>query len=402
MAKTFLQLGRAGDLVSLLPVIHDEFLTSGEKPRVIVAKDFADILDGVSYAEKVVFDGDFADITGALKFAQSLNGEVTTTQVVGVPNVIVSQVYSNVGGPKIICDSFQKDSWRLAGKLDLWPKQPKLIFDKRNKRRESKLFKDIPTDKPWIVVSTGGFSAPFPYKDLFNEVVNNCLPDFQIIDLGNIRAEKFFDLLGIMDHPNTAAMILNDSGPLHLAYATDKPVHAIVANTPLMWHGPAWRPFYASYTRYNNFARDFPRVLDLIRNPPKAPKHPNIVHVYQKMPWATGETKRRNELAEKTWGNIGWVDLGLDDNCFVRTAAEVIPKETKRIPLIKDMLRMACIGRDDKDVIVLTNTDTCVATNIIERLQGVLPAYAFRNDFMHELKGRVPDDQIMLGTKYAG
>jgi hypothetical protein len=401
MSKTYLLLGRAGDVCCLIPALYDEFKQTGEKPNLIISKDFQDILDGTSYINKIVYDGAFDDIKGALEFAKSLSLEPKTTQVVGDSNFIASQVYGKDYHPKVICDSFSKDILRLADKLELWPSQPPLVFDRRDKKREAKLYKYIPTLKPWIVVSTGGISSPFPYSDLLWEILNHSLPEFHIVDLAKIKAERMYDLLGIMDHPNTAAMILTDSGPLHLSYASKKPVHALIADSPNMWYGAAWRPSYASYTRYKNFPRDVTRILDLIRNPPAKPKYPNIIHVYQRTPWAIGEEKRRNSIAKQTWDNIGWVDLGLDDSCFVRHSGNVIPNETKNIPMIKDMLRMACIGRENTDLIVLTNTDTCVASNLVDRLAGDLPAYAYRYDFK-KLDGPIGDDQIALGNKYPG
>jgi len=400
--KIYLNMGRYGDICSFLPVLKNEFDETGEKPSLIVSKDYADILDGVRYVNSIIYGGPFEDVTGALKFARASVGDVTTTQVVGITDVIVSQVYGNHVGPQIVCDSFQQNGFRLANKLELWPKQLKLVFDKRDSKREKKLLKGLPKDKPWIVVSTGGNSSPFQYQELLWEILNHSLPEFHIVDLAQIKAEKFYDLLGIMDHPNTAHMILTDSGPLHLAYATQKPIHAIVANAPTMWHGPAWRPFYASYTRYKNFPRDVVSILEKIRRKEKPTiLYPEIVHVYQKMPWATGDEKRRNDLAAKTWEVISCVDLGLDDNCFVRSSAEVIPGETRRIPMIKDILRLACVGRNDESVLLFTNTDTCVANNLIQRLEGTLPAYSYRRDFKR-IDEPLPYDRISAGAKYAG
>ena len=401
MVKTYLNLGKYGDVCCLLTALYDEFKQTREKPNLIISKDFQDIIDGTSYINKIVYDGVFDDINGALGFAKSLSLEPRTTQVVGDSKFIISQVYGKDYHPKIITDSFGKDILRLAGKLETWPNQLPLIFDKRSAKREEKLTKSIPTDKPWVVVGTNGISSPFPWNDLLWLIFRHCLDDFHIIDLNKIKAEKFFDLLGILDHKNTHCNVLIDSGPLHLAFASSKPTHAIIADSPTMWFGAPWRPSYASYTRYKNFPRDVTRILDLIRNPPLKPKHPNIIHVYQRTPWATGEEKRRNEVAAKTWDRIGWVDCGLDDNCFVRNSSNVIPTEKKNIPMIKDMLRMACIGRDDKDVIVLTNTDTCVASNLLKRLVGNLPAYAYRYDFKR-LDRPIADDQILLGNKYQG
>jgi len=401
MPRTYLNLGRYGDIISFLPVLFNDFKENGEKPKLVVSDDYADILDGVSYVEPVVYKGPFEDISGALRFAKGLGSDVIASQVVGIPDVVVSQVYGNAHTPKIICDSFQQDAWRLADRLDLWPKQPPLVFDRRDYKREKKLLQGICTKKPWIVVSSGGNSSPFPYNELLWEVLTNSLSAFHIVDLAKIKAERMYDLLAIMDHANTAAMILTDSGPLHLSYATQKPVHAVVTDSPLMWHGTAWRPFYASYTRYRNFGRDLPRILDLIRNPPCKPTHTHIVHVYQRTSWATGEEKRRNSVAKQTWDKIGWVDCGLDDNCFVRTSAEMVPYETKRIPMIKEMIRLACVGRGDSDLLVLTNTDTCVASDVLRRLEGTLPAFAYRNDFKY-LEKPIADTEIKKGAKYQG
>jgi len=395
-------MGRYGDIVSFLPVLKNEFDTTGKKPSLVVAKDFADILDGVSYVEPIVYDGAFDDITGALEYLKTRNETATATQVVGIPDVLVGQVYGKHHGPQIICDSFQQDAWRLAGKLDLWPSQPPLVFDRRDKKREEELIKEIPKNKPWIVVSTGGTSSPFQYSDLLWEILNHSFPEFHIVDLGKIKAERFYDLLGIMDHPNTHAMILTDSGPLHLSYATQKPVHALVTDSPYSWHGAAWRPSYASYIRYKNFPRDVTRILGLIRGTIPLPPitNPDIIHVYCRIPDAVGYEKKRNDLAKKTWDKIGWVDCGLDDNCFVRHAGNVIPKQTRYIPLIKEMIRLACCGRKDSDIVVITNTDICVSTNIVEKIRAGLPAYAFRHDY-RVLDEIIPDSEI-AGDKYPG
>jgi hypothetical protein len=69
--------------------------------------------------------------------------------------------------------------------------------------------------------------------------------------------------------------------------------------------------------------------------------------------------------------------------------------------MIMDMLRLACVGRGDSDVLILTNTDTCVAKNILQRIQGTLPTYAYRNDFK-KLDAPIADEEIAKGHKYAG
>ena len=199
MANTYLNLGKYGDVCCLLPALYDEFKQTGVKPSLIISKDFQDILDGTSYINKIVYDGAFDDIKGALEFCKILSLEPKTAQVVGDSNFIISQVYGKDHHPKIITDSFGKDILRLAGKLNTWPKQLPLVFDKRSAKREEKLTKGLPMDKPWIVVGTDGISSPFPWRDLLWEVFSHCLSGFHVIDLTKIKAQKFFDLLGILD-----------------------------------------------------------------------------------------------------------------------------------------------------------------------------------------------------------
>jgi len=119
MARVHVNTGRYGDIICFLPVLLNEYKETGVKARLVISKDYASILDGVSYVEPLVFDGRFEDVSGAIAFAKTFSDDVRTSQVVGISDVIVSQVYGNSHAPKIICDSFQKDAWKLADKLEL-------------------------------------------------------------------------------------------------------------------------------------------------------------------------------------------------------------------------------------------------------------------------------------------
>jgi len=88
MSNTYINLGKYGDVCCLLPALYDEFNQTGEKPNLIISKDFQDIIDGTSYVNKIVYDGSFDDIKGALEFAKSLSLEPKTTQVVGDSNLL--------------------------------------------------------------------------------------------------------------------------------------------------------------------------------------------------------------------------------------------------------------------------------------------------------------------------
>lgn len=48
---TILQLGRYGDVINVLPIARRHYLNTGEKPWFVIAKEFADILEGVTYVD---------------------------------------------------------------------------------------------------------------------------------------------------------------------------------------------------------------------------------------------------------------------------------------------------------------------------------------------------------------
>ena len=55
MDKIYCQLSKLGDVLGILPIAYAAHLR-GEKVGIMVAKEYADVLDGVGYAEKIVFD----------------------------------------------------------------------------------------------------------------------------------------------------------------------------------------------------------------------------------------------------------------------------------------------------------------------------------------------------------
>lgn len=263
-----LQLGKIGDVLSILPILFEEYKNSGEKQELIISEQFASILDGISYIEPLIWYGEWTDIVGASDW---FGGKSLTTQVVGDPKVIISQVYGK--SPYQInknTDSFVKEMWRLAGKLDLWTKQPPLYFDQRDLGREEKLVKEAFKKVPvgvlgTIIVADNGISSPFPHRRLLRELVSKRWPG-RVLYMDEIVAEKFYDLIGILEHDWVQAIIATDSAILHLAHTCQKPVIALITDKPSLWHGAPWRPSYKRYIRYGNFPRDCVEMLDAIDN----------------------------------------------------------------------------------------------------------------------------------------
>src|SRR5260221_7837840 len=153
--KIIVLLGRTGDCLSFLPVLHAEF-KNGQRCGLLVAEEFADVMDGIGYADKIVFKGNCWDLTKAMAQAWTLSSDVKCVQVAGHPELVKQFSYQPNGQEMALTDSFVKESWRLSGHFPLWKTQPALIFDRHDKAREIKLFEALPKKKRVILVAANG------------------------------------------------------------------------------------------------------------------------------------------------------------------------------------------------------------------------------------------------------
>lgn len=204
-----LQLGRFGDIANILPACKQ---LAGAEGRVgmLVAQEFATILDGVSYVEPQLWSGHYGQLTSAYRWARPR-----------WPEVLCAQVYDAEGRTSFgrQCHSFNMESWRQIGMLDQWGKLP-LVFDRRDKHRESILVTQHLTDKPMVLLNlSGGHSGPFEHwKEFQDEIVAKWAGKYNIVDLARIQAARVYDLIGFMDHAEW--LITVDTVTLHLAAAS--------------------------------------------------------------------------------------------------------------------------------------------------------------------------------------
>lgn len=265
----WLLLGRHGDLLIGLPMMHAEFLATGQKQKLVVSAEYADTVSGCSYLEPIIWDGAWNDLGRAYKYAQTLSKNVRVCQVAGPKHVLDKIVYGGKFDRQT--DSFECEMYRVAGAMQLWPKNLPLMFDKRDKTREGILLQQLFMDMHWkkreqplILVSTSGFSSPFQYTELLWDLLETRLKGYNVVDISNLKAERIYDLLGLYE--KARCLIATDSAPLHLAQAVNLPVCALIADTPTLWHGSAWRPNHISYVRYSNFPRDYRKMFEAVEN----------------------------------------------------------------------------------------------------------------------------------------
>ena len=260
MDTLFIQTSKTGDLINLLPLAK-MLSDKGQKIGILACEPYADVLDGVSYVEKVVFKGQPWELGKAVEFAKSICKNSMVVQVNGNKDEVLKYAYQPRGQTTAMADSFARESWHLAGYGAEWGLHP-LVFDRRNPARENGWLPKSSKAKqrPIMLVNLESASSPFEYRDLLWKVIKlEYSKDFNIIDLSKIVAERFYDLLGLMEKAH--CLITVDTAVLHLAAAVPKlPVMALVQDTPLYWNGTPWRPQHEFYCRYSDFPK---RVLEL-------------------------------------------------------------------------------------------------------------------------------------------
>lgn len=212
------QLRRNGDIICILPILRKVSQEIGRPIRLVVAKEYVELLDGVSYVEPVRWDGDWEDPLAAAKHFRAENA-----QAYGFRSGIH---YDPKDG------HFAEVCWRKLGYR--FDDNAPLIFDRRSPEREQALAARVfKTDKPKILVNLIGFSSPlfkhdidFLMAKMHKELGAIC----EIIDMKDLMAERLYDLLGLMDRANV--LVSADTATLWLAHASRVPNVLISRGSP--------------------------------------------------------------------------------------------------------------------------------------------------------------------------
>lgn len=266
-------LGRYGDIINVLPVCK-QLAQSGDKPGLMVAEQFKDLLDGVTYVQPEIFSGNFTDLKEAVKIAQSRYDKV-----------LVGQVNSRNVGVNTECSTFTEESWRQMGFLEFFNSLP-LVFDNRDREREGVLIAQHKKSKPVLLVNFSGKSSPFnDAPKLLAHLHSKWGNTFDIVSLGEVKAERVYDLLGLMD--NAACLITIDTATLHLARASHVPMIALLAEQPTLWHGSRPKPGTLLARRYSEVMTHLEEIdgvlAKVVSNPSSIPLLANQTQ------WKTGQ-----------------------------------------------------------------------------------------------------------------
>lgn len=316
---TLLNLGRFGDNVNLLPILYSESL-AGRRPMVVTSGKYSDIFEGTSYCEVKKYSGDPVHLQNCIPLCQ------------GLPDLRVFQWFMH---PKqsVVEKNYAIECYRLAGVRHLWRKFP-YVFDRRNPERERKL---IP-DGPFIAIATNGVSSPFKHGQQLLKGLAQRFPDYKIVDLSTIQAEKSFDLLGVLDA--ASCLVTVDTLHLWLSNASKCPVVALL-NNGYMGSPPSTRTT-ASF-RYRDFQ------IDQVCNEVEKVLLPTgrvwgIVHQHG--------NERRHKVALKSYSKF---DTLLTTKTLSRTAQSL--GDHRPLRMLKDMLGHALKFASGRDIIIWTNDD---------------------------------------------
>jgi hypothetical protein len=245
--NAFLQLSKIGDVISILPILQQA--AGGGKVPLVISKEYAPILEGVSYVEPVIWKGDSSDPAGAVLFAKKRFSRVTVLQTHG--NIPVQHT----------TPSFQLDQWRRGGAIEHFEEWP-LEFDQRDYDREAVLAgkhnMNFPDDlRPVILFGDHSQSSPFLQKEeLYAMLKAEFGESYRIVRLSEIRAERIYDMLGLFD---LAAMLVTvETAHLHLSRASKVPTFVLAANG---WRGSAFSSRFKFFMRYGEWEN---RKHDLI------------------------------------------------------------------------------------------------------------------------------------------
>lgn len=358
--NVYVQLARLGDQLTLLPLLWRD-AQEGHRSAIMVHEQYAPHLEN-SYYDTLIWSGETHDIGGALEGANRF-GNAVSTQVLGPPDTVRKYTYEPQGLQNAICTSFQKESWRAAGRLKEWDECYPLVFDQRSPEREAEILAPFANRKKIILVSADGISSPFPYKPLLLELLKvlHC----HIVDLSTIKTERFFDLLGLYER--AYCLVAIDSAPLHLAQAVPRlPVVALANDKPLLWNGASWRPQHIFYCRYNDFPYRAAQMIGAIRGIDSKPRRGDaIVHV-----WQDYESKGCDSPP-------GWIQTPVEIGACGRDSGSQL-KDEKRFPFLRDSLRMGLQRARDNDWVCLTRPQTFFAPNATEILTKQEACFAYR------------------------
>lgn len=388
---TYLLLGKTGDIISVLPLLH-VLASKGEPPTLVVAEEYAPLLEGVTYVRPAVWSGKWTDLRGAMTWArQKVDPAVISLQVAGTTEDVKEFTY--VHKPhRAVRDSFEREMWDLAGRLDLWKEQPPLVFDCRSEANEAALLAKFPqprgAKKFRCLYHLAGDTSPFPYAKLLLKLLRLQFPRWEMIDLGAIQSPRIYDFIALMETADL--LVACDSAFLHLARAVrDLSVVALVKDTPTFWHGTAWTPQHVRHCRYSDFPA---RAVEIVECLIDASKWTHVAEAGKLIYHVFSEYEVNGQAVVTPLRMFpSPVEIGAPG----RDSRSAL-KDKTRFPFVRDVLRLASMRASADDILCLTRPSVQFADDasnvILEKSPCYAPnLFAFSKAWWQEHQLEMPD-----------
>jgi hypothetical protein len=396
MKRAHLLLGRNGDLLNLLPVLKQEGEALGEPVPLIVSGPYAPLLEGCSYIEPHIFPGEFDRAGEALRWAQ----DVLPDHQIQVSSPYAVDLYA-----KRVGWSFDRSIWISSGS-PASPHSLPLVFDRRDPAREKELLSRLPLDpaKRLVLVSLSGFSSPFPDEERFFQTLRGAVPDdVQLLNLSNIRCERLYDLIALMERAH--AMVAADSAPLHLSRAVIPilPVAAFLSAHSHRWHQTGWKPHHVLRADYSDAFSQVPKIASFLQ---KGFSWPCLHHVTSYGSTPSEETVRRMDNAKRSWNEEQVLSGGRWERVTFRPRRTASSLGEVPLPFIRDMFECVPDAPDD-DIIVVTNADIHftpgLTGQILDRCARFGCCFAHRWDFSKITRLAYNEHEVFIkGRFYPG
>ncbi len=218
----FVQCGRFGDLIMLLPAFKAWADLTGAPTKVVSTREFGTVLEGCSYIKPTLLDISWHfGLKEAMRIALTLSTHVVVTQ-------LHADGWENTSVQPDNLPSYSMSMWKRTGFLRLFHDLP-LVFDKRHAFREDRLIRmHIRTRRPLFLVNIEGWTSPISgaAKRGLRRIFEGLNGAAEVLHLPRAKAVRVYDQLGLMDR--AAGMLTSDTMPLHLAPASAMPYIALV------------------------------------------------------------------------------------------------------------------------------------------------------------------------------
>lgn len=408
----FVMLGRYGDICNVLPMLKAE-ADAGRRPTLVVSKDFADILDGVSYVDRIVWEGAYDQLPDALRWLKKSKG---------IPSPVVCQFHRHPFDKARLTSSYQTECWRLAGRLKDFAKRGPLVFDRRDSAREDKLVCQIPAQTwnfPVVLIALESVSSPFKEQAALWKVLRE-IKGATCIDLSDIKAERIYDLISVYE--KSACLVSVDTVHLHLSRGCDIRTVAILNDG---WRGSVPNSNVTAAFRYSQVTPEVvvKAVNDALTSPLISVRE--LAQIVEKGQQIYGTkifhavdvfgSDTRHKAAQASWPTAyaeGITPVHVSG--YPRDAHSELG-DPRRLPFLKDIL-WAAIPQDSAgagdEIVMFTNSDIGLkagtAATVLAHVSKHHAAamrrtessghghpgrdlFAFTIDWLHEYWDQIPD-----------